>query len=353
MIASPLIALAGLALVGLARPAAWPVALPVLALWAAAPFVAHMLSRPPAEPRIDLTAEDRAFLTGVARKTWRYFETFVGPDDHGLPARQLPGDAGAPGRPPDLADEHRHGAAGDARRSRPRLHRPRRARGADRRDAHDDRRASSGTKAICSTGTTRRRWRRCRPRYISTVDSGNLVGALMALAEGLHQAGLDELGRRAAAFAEGTHFRFLYDPQRQIFSIGYRLADQEGPGHLDPSYYDLLASEARLASFIAIAQGRRPGNALVPPGTAVTSVGGTPTLLSWSGTLFEYLMPLPRDAQLSGDAARRRAAAWRCNARSSTAPRGRCPGASRSPPTTSSIVTAPTSTRPSASPASG
>ena len=53
-------------------------------------------------------------------------------------------------------------------------------------------------------------------------------------------------------------FRFLYDPQRQLLSIGYRLADADGPGRLDASYYDLLASEARLASFIAIAKGDVP-----------------------------------------------------------------------------------------------
>ncbi len=54
------------------------------------------------------------------------------------------------------------------------------------------------------------------------------------------------------------NFQFLYDPQRQLFTIGYRLADDEGPGRRDPSYYDLLASEARLASFLAIAKGDVP-----------------------------------------------------------------------------------------------
>ena len=87
-------------------------------------------------------------------------------------------------------------------------------------------------------------------------------------------------------------FRFLYDPQRRILSIGYRLADAEGPGRLDVSYYDLLASEARLASFIAIARGELPQTHWFHLGRLVTSVHGTPTLLSWSGTAFEYLMPL-------------------------------------------------------------
>ena len=62
------------------------------------------------------------------------------------------------------------------------------------------------------------------PRYVSTVDSGNLAGALMALAEGLREAGLTELAERASLFADGMDFRFLYDTQRRIFSIGYRLA---------------------------------------------------------------------------------------------------------------------------------
>jgi cyclic beta-1,2-glucan synthetase len=129
------------------------------------------------------------------------------------------------------------------------------------------------------------------PAYVSTVDSGNLAGALMALAEGLRQAGLCDLARRAAAFADGMSFRFLYEPQRQILAIGYRLADAEGPGRLDPSYYDLLASEARLASFIGIARGELPEKHWFHLGRLVTGIGGTPTLLSWSGTLFEYLMP--------------------------------------------------------------
>ncbi len=113
---------------------------------------------------------------------------------------------------------------------------------------------------------------------MSTVDSGNLAGALMALAEGLRQAERrtpDAASRRAAAaaaFADGMDFRFLYDPKRRLFSIGYRLADAEGPGRLDASYYDLLASEARLASFIAIARGELPETHWFHLGRLVTSV---------------------------------------------------------------------------------
>src|SRR6185503_15243107 len=85
---------------------------------------------------------------------------------------------------------------------------------------------------------------------------------------------------------------FLYDAQREIFSTGYQLPDAEAPGRLDASYYDLLASEARLASFIAIAKGDVPQRHWFHLGRLVTSVDGQPALLSWSGTLFEYLMPL-------------------------------------------------------------
>ena len=87
------------------------------------------------------------------------------------------------------------------------------------------------------------------------------------------------------------NFRFLHDRQRQIFAIGYRLADAEGPGRLDPSFYDLLASEARLASFVAIAKGDVPDSHWFHLGRLLTSVDGASTLLSWSATLFEYLMP--------------------------------------------------------------
>ena len=88
------------------------------------------------------------------------------------------------------------------------------------------------------------------------------------------------------------NFRFLFDPKRQLFAIGYRLADADGAGRLDASYYDLLASEARLASFIAIAKGDVPEMHWFHLGRSVTSVRGAPVLLSWSATLFEYLMPL-------------------------------------------------------------
>ena len=87
-------------------------------------------------------------------------------------------------------------------------------------------------------------------------------------------------------------FQFLYDSRRRIFSIGYRLADADGPGRLDASFYDLLASEARLASFVAIAKGDVPQHHWFHLGRLVTNINGRATLMSWGGTMFEYLMPL-------------------------------------------------------------
>src|SRR5207248_6311182 len=64
---------------------ALPIALPVLMLWAIAPFIAYALSQPMPRQRAELTPADREYLHAVAVKTWRYFETFVGAEDHGLP----------------------------------------------------------------------------------------------------------------------------------------------------------------------------------------------------------------------------------------------------------------------------
>ncbi len=83
-------------------------------------------------------------------------------------------------------------------------------------------------------------------------------------------------------------YRFLYDPQRRLLSIGYNVDERR----LDSSYYDLLASEARLTSFIAVAQNRLPTEHWFALGRLLTRFSGEPVLVSWSGSMFEYLMPL-------------------------------------------------------------
>ena len=82
-------------------------------------------------------------------------------------------------------------------------------------------------------------------------------------------------------------FRFLFDSNRNLFSIGFNVAD----GCLDTSYYDMLASEARLTSFIAIAKGDAPTSHWFCLNRTLTPVDGRTALISWSGSMFEYLMP--------------------------------------------------------------
>src|SRR5207245_1206678 len=85
MVASPLVSVGAFVVVAAGRPRALPVALPVLTLWAIAPLLAFALSRPVPRRRAELTSADRDYLHAVALKTWRYFETYGGAEDHDLP----------------------------------------------------------------------------------------------------------------------------------------------------------------------------------------------------------------------------------------------------------------------------
>jgi len=95
------------------------------------------------------------------------------------------------------------------------------------------------------------------------------------------------IGGRARNLFDAMAFDFLFDQERELLSIGYRVAE----GSLDPGYYDLLASEARLTSFVAIAKGDLPTRHWFRLGRAMAPVGYESALISWSGSMFEYLMP--------------------------------------------------------------
>ncbi|MEO8182825.1 MAG: glucoamylase family protein, partial [Deltaproteobacteria bacterium] len=114
--------------------------------------------------------------------------------------------------------------------------------------------------------------------------------AALVLAHERAQARIESLRELATRSLELSHpeFDFLYDPERHLLSIGYNATDHR----LDASYYDLLASEARLASFIAIAQGKLPQEHWFSLGRLLTRTSGRMSLVSWSGSMFEYLMPL-------------------------------------------------------------
>jgi cyclic beta-1,2-glucan synthetase len=96
-----------------------------------------------------------------------------------------------------------------------------------------------------------------------------------------------ELCTEMREIVDNIDFRFLYDAKRDLFHIGYNASS----GELDTSYYDLLASEARLASFVAIAQRQVPTAHWLHLGRPLTRIRTAHVLLSWSATLFEYLMP--------------------------------------------------------------
>jgi cyclic beta-1,2-glucan synthetase len=100
-------------------------------------------------------------------------------------------------------------------------------------------------------------------------------------------ASIERLARESGDFA-CLEYDFLFDSTRHLLSIGYNVTEQRA----DASYYDLLASEARLSCFVAIAQGQLPQESWFALGRLLTSTSGEPVLLSWSGSMFEYLMPL-------------------------------------------------------------
>ena len=407
MAASPVLAVAvALAIVAQDRDAL-PAAAPFLFLWMSAPVVAYWLSVPVGARVRPLNDRERTVLRRTARRTWRYFDTFVTEADNWLAPDNYQDDD-----TPKLARRTSPTNIGMGMLAT--------------LAAHDLGYLSARqlvSRLTATVGTLERleryhghflNWYNTatlaplHPRYVSTVDSGNLAGSLIAIAQGLlrlqehpqtraqwlagltdtadllaeassssddrfgprrtvteinrlaraiasagrsaeadgHLGTIVDLGRelaavaaglaadpeqpappdpasdigywcqaaldaidegtstqplpaealhalagRLSALADGMRFDFLYDRRRRIFSIGYRLQDSEGPGRLDASFYDLLASEARLASFVAIAKGDVPQHHWFHLGRLVTNVDGRATLMSWGGTMFEYLMP--------------------------------------------------------------
>ena len=97
---------------------------------------------------------------------------------------------------------------------------------------------------------------------------------------------IESLVSQSGAFAD-MEYGFLYDISTHLLTVGYNVEDRRR----DSSYYDLLASEARLSSFVAIAQDKIPQESWFAFGRLLTNINGDPILLSWSGSMFEYLMP--------------------------------------------------------------
>ena len=138
-----------------------------------------------------------------------------------------------------------------------------------------------------------------QPMYVSTVDSGNLCAHLLVVAQACLElarqplttpeqaTALGALAVRCQTLAWAADYTFLYHPRRHLLHIGYRVND----GALDAGFYDLLASESRLTSLLAIAKGDLPVRHWAALGRPFHAAGATAALRSWSGSMFEYLMP--------------------------------------------------------------
>ena len=401
---------------------AWLVAAPILLLWLASPVLGWWISRPLVSAAPDLSVDQRAFLRASARRTWRYFADFVGPQDNWLPPdnfQEYPAPAIASRTSPTnigmslLADlaavDFGYLTAGEC------LQRI----GNTLASMEELERYRGHFYNWYDTRTLQP----LHPQYVSSVDSGNLAGCLLTLQAGLaelkHQpvlslnalqglqdtlqvlaeqlpaspapelakkirllqdtlhaltlegppqtlaavasalneihriggelvawlpadidgelaywarafdqqssalrdelaflvpeswqgstlptrlelAGTDEAGTGAWTQLDliddlmnrcraltAMDFEFLYDAACGLLAIGYDVGERRR----DPTCYDLLASEARLASFLLIAQGQVPQKHWFSLGRLLTSHGGDVSLISWSGSMFEYLMP--------------------------------------------------------------
>ncbi|MES2483633.1 MAG: glucoamylase family protein, partial [Pseudomonadota bacterium] len=294
--------LVALAAVGAGRLPLWQLGLaaaPLLLLWGVSPAIAHALSAPPVRPQRQLPAADRAHAERLALIHWHFYERFTGEDTQWLvpdnfqqdptpvvAMRTSPTNIGLQLLAIVSARDLGFIAAADMTR------RLELAFGSMDRLAR--------FKGHFFNWYELHELRVLEPAYVSTVDSGNLAGHLLAVrqaclaaaqepavgAEGL-SARLQALADRAHGFATAMEFGFLFDRERELFSIGYQHATHT----LDPSYYDLFASEARLASFVAIAKDDVPVDHWFRLGRTLTHAGGHPALISWSGSMFEYLMP--------------------------------------------------------------
>jgi cellobiose phosphorylase len=421
----------------LLHPSALGAAGPLLLLWFASPVIAWWISRPLRRHEARLTARQTVFLRKLSRKTWAFFETFVGPEDNWLPPDNYQ-------ETPVPVIAHRTSPTNMGLALLANL------------SALDFGYLSTGefierTTKACSTmqALPRHRghfynWYDTRsltplsPRYVSTVDSGNLAAHLLTLRQGLlvlpdqkivparlfhglsdtlqvlvdtlesEEPAVDSAGRSTehprrslvevlaqlqndlattynsptdtltavrsclaqltmsaeellsridtanillenqaawwarafvaqckAAFDElvllappsdgaadeiptlrdsarkgsdsaaeaiaaierlalqceelsRMEYDFLFDKASHLLAIGYNVDGRRR----DTSYYDLLASEARLCSFLGIAQGQLPQESWFALGRLLTNAGGEPVLVSWSGSMFEYLMPL-------------------------------------------------------------
>ncbi|WP_199617509.1 GH36-type glycosyl hydrolase domain-containing protein [Paenibacillus alkalitolerans] len=306
------------------------------ALWIYAPFAVRWLEQPPRQEKLEFSAEETEELRRLSREIWSFYEDYVTEEDNWLP-------------PDNVQIEPPNGVA---RRTSPTNIGLYLSCALAARDFGfiDTPGLIERLERTLSTIERLEKWeghlynwydtatlKSLPPLYVSTVDSGNLVTCLMTVKEGvkewlehddmagkrtesgsrtdrgaesLHVAFAEEISpaKSAEPFAQAkndwrdrgnrvvtrlerlvqeTNFRPLYDHKTKLFSLGYHAGGRER----DQVLYDLMASEARQASFVAVALGQVSVSHWHALGRTMTKSGTRPLLLSWSGTMFEYLMP--------------------------------------------------------------
>jgi cyclic beta-1,2-glucan synthetase len=301
----PVISLALLAMLFVLGTPSPALAVALCLLWAASPVWTWWVSRiRPVPQEASLPLADQVYLQGIARDTWQLFERCVGPEDNFLPPDNLqvtPYDMVAHRTSPSNIGLYLLSTAC--------------ARVFGWIDTLEMVTRLEATLATVEKLQHHRghllNWYDTTtlapllPMYVSTVDSGNLSGHLLAVAQaclerlnveptagGSVRAGdintrLRALAAQCERLAWAPDFAFLYHRKRHLFHIGYRVAEQT----LDASFYDLLASESRLTSLLAIAKGDVPVRHWASLGRPFYAVGAEVGLRSWSGSMFEYLMP--------------------------------------------------------------
>ena len=260
-------------------------------LWVLFPLTAAWLNGPLAAPP-PLTEEETRRLCGLASDTWRFFEMYVTEKSGFLPPDnvQLRPDRGAAARtsPTNIGMYLLSCAA------------------AREMNMMTGREMGRRMRDTAATLEKLEKWRGIfynwydtgtlsvlGDRFVSSVDAGNLAACLMACAQACrnHLNEMDESCRDVAArldaLASGMALEALYDPAQRLFFVGFDGSKNEMSG----AHYDMLASESRLLSFCAVALGRVPEKHFFALNRTLVRAGGGGALLSWGGTMFEYLMP--------------------------------------------------------------
>ena len=254
-------------------------------MWLLSPAAAAALALP-AYKGTELAARDRELLRSAMAACWRYLKDFSTAEDNFLP-------------PDNFQEQPPTGAA--HRTSPTNIGLALAAAAVSAECGIVPRREAAGY--ISRAASTLEKMPRCMghyynwydtrtlaplsPPYISTVDSGNMYAGLLCAANALDAWGEAELSSRLRALMAGMDFLPLYDRVRGLFYICYDTVNNAGSG----GWYDLMASEAVLTSYIAVAKGDVPMRHWRALSRAQLQKDGYRGLASWTGTMFEYLMP--------------------------------------------------------------